>query len=222
MQLIRTLLARLARDTGGLAVIEFALSTPIVLAVVLSGLELTSYTIAKMRMSQLALHIADNGSRIGAESLLTDPQISETQINDLLTGANLQAASLGLFANGRVIVSSLEPDPSNTGRFYIHWQRCKGAKNVSSSYGTQGTNNMTAMGPAGRQVTAPTNGGVIYVEIVYDYQPLVFERLVPNKTIREVAAMTVRDDRDYDGNGGTGIYNTEAATPASCSTFSAT
>jgi hypothetical protein len=29
--------------------------------------------------------------------------------------------------------------------------------------------------------------------------------------------MTVRNDRDYTGNGGTGIYNNEAVTPSSCS-----
>lgn len=215
-------LASLLPDTRGLALLEFALSLPVVLGVVLAGLELTNFTITKMRVSQLALQVADNGSRIGTASLLTAPQISEAQINDLLAGANRQGGTLGLFTNGRVIVSSLEPDTSHSGKYQIRWQRCKGAKSVASSYGTQGTTDMVAMGPTGRQVTAPTNGGVIYVEVVYDYQPLVFERLVPHQTIREVAAMTVRDDRDFTGNGGTGVYNNEAVTPASCSAFSAT
>lgn len=228
----RPLFRRLRRETGGMAVVEFALALPIVLSIVLGGLELTNFTIAKMRMSQLALQLADNGSRIGTNSLLTDPQISESQINDLLTGANLQSGSLGLFARGRVIISSLEPDPNNTGKYYIHWQRCKGLKNVASSYGqvgvTSGANkgvNMNGMGPTtpvNRQVTAPTGGGVIYVEIQYDYKPLVLARLAPTGTIREVSAMTVRDKRAFGGNGGTGIYNLEGATPSVCSTFSAT
>jgi len=230
--MIRRFLRRLRDETRGLAIVEFALATPIVLSVVLAGLELTNFTIAKMRMSQLALQLADNGSRIGTNSLLTDPQISESQINDMLTGANLQSGSLSLFARGRIIISSLEPDPNNTGKYYIHWQRCRGAKNVQSSYGKVGVTsgvdkgvNMTGMGPTtptNRQVTAPTGGGVIYVEIQYDYKPLVFQRLAPTNTIREVAAMTVRDKRDFSGNGGVGIYNVEAATASSCSTFSAT
>jgi hypothetical protein len=215
-------LRALWKNRSGVAIVEFALATPVVLSVSLAGLELTNFTLAKMRVSQLALHVADNGSRIGTNSLLTDPQISETQINDLITGANLQSGNLGLLARGRVIISSLEPDPSNSGKYYIHWQRCKGLKNVTSSYGTQGTNNMTAMGPTARQVTAPTGSGVIYVEIVYDYKPLVFTRLVPSSTIREVAAMTVRDRRDFNGNSGVGVYNTEGATASACNVYSAT
>lgn len=229
---MRRLLQRLRairHDKSGLAMVEFALVLPIVLGVVMAGLELTYFTIAKMRMSQLALHIADNASRIGTQSLITNPQITETDINDLLTGANLQSGNLGLFANGRVIVSSLEPDPSNTGKYYIHWQRCKGAKVWTSSYGqagvTSGTNrgnNLSGMGPTGRQVTAPADGGVIYVEIAYNYKPLFFTRVAPSSVIREVSAMVIRDKREYGGNGGTGIYNPDSATASSCGTYSAT
>ncbi|MET0239423.1 MAG: TadE/TadG family type IV pilus assembly protein [Sphingobium sp.] len=216
------ILRALRRDARGLAMVEFALALPMVLGVAMAGLELTYYTIAKMRMSQLALHVADNASRIGKQSLLTDPQISETDINDLLTGADMQSDGLDLLGRGRVIVSSLEPDPANSGKFRIHWQRCKGVKNWVSSYGVQGAANLTGMGPTGRQVTAPTGGGIIYVEIAYDYRPLFLARLAPASVIREVAAMTVRDKRDFNGNGGAGIYNVEAATAAGCGVFSAT
>jgi hypothetical protein len=234
---IRRALRALRSDTSGMAFVEFALALPFVLGISMAGIELTFYTIAKMRMSQLALHIADNGARIGTSTDTTDPQISETNINDLLTGANLQSGSLQLFGRGRVIVSSLEPDPDNAGKYYIHWQRCKGLKNSTPGYGTAGVTsgansgkNMTAMGPTGRQVTAPSDGGVMYVEIYYDYKPVFFTRVAPSSTIKEVAAMTIRDKRDFYGNDpdgagsqrGTGIYNVENATAASCSTFSAT
>jgi hypothetical protein len=117
-----------------------------------------------------------------------------------------------------VIVSSLEPvaNPNTTNKFKIHWQRCYGTKSWTSSYGVQGATNLTAMGPTGRQVTAPDNGGIIYVEIAYDYKPLISAGLLPQSVIKEVAAMSVRDDRDYSGNGGTGVYNTEGATVSSC------
>jgi len=211
-------LRRLREDASGLALVEFALSAPIVLAMFLSGAELTNYAITKMRISQAALHVADNGSRIGSNSLLTAPQISETQINDLLIGANLQAGSVDLAGRGRVIVSSLEPiaDPNTTSRYKIHWQRCYGAKSFTSSYGEQGDTDLTGMGPTDHKVTAPEGGGVIFVEIAYDYKPLISASLVPNTVIHEIAAMTVRDDRDYAGNGDTGIYNSEGAAPSTC------
>lgn len=225
---ICTHIARLRRDTSGLAVIEFALTTPVVLGVLLAGTELTNFTITKMRMSQLALQIADSGSRIGTASLISNPRINETQISDLLTGANLQSGGLKLWAQGRIIVSSLEPDPSNAGKYYIHWQRCKGAKSWTSNYGVAGQSsgsNMAGMGPTGRQVTAPTGGGVIYVEIAYDYKPIISARMVPATTIREVAAMTVRDQRDFGGvyNAAGTAYSAEPTSSTnSCSAYSPT
>ncbi|MGF7170964.1 Flp pilus assembly protein TadG [Sphingobium xanthum] len=211
-------LHRLRGDTSGLAAVEFALTSPIILAMFLSGAELTNYAITKLRISQIALHVADNASRIGTNSLLTAPQISETQINDLLIGANLQAGALDLSTRGRVIVSSLEPvaNPNTTSKFKIRWQRCYGGKTYSSSYGVQGDTNKNNMGPAGQTVTTPDDTAVMFVEVAYDYQPLISSRLVPTTVIKDIAAMTVRDNRDYAGNGGTGIYNNEGATPSTC------
>lgn len=211
-------LHRLRGDSSGLAAVEFALTSPIILAMFLSGAELTNYAITKLRISQIALHVADNASRIGTNSLLTAPQISETQINDLLIGANLQAGALSLSTRGRVIVSSLEPvaNPNTTTKFKIRWQRCYGGKTYASSYGVQGDTNKNNMGPVGQTVTTPDDTAVMFVEVAYDYQPLISSRLVPTTVIKDIAAMTVRDNRDYAGNGETGVYNNEGATPSTC------
>lgn len=214
-------LDRLARCESGLAAVEFALTAPIILGMFLSGAEVTNFAITKMRVSQIALHVADNSARIGTNSLLTSPQITETQINDLFIGANLQGGTLNLAAKGRVILSSLEPDPNNAGKYRIHWQRCYGGKAYPSSYGVQGDANKPNMGPTGQTVTAPAGGGVMFVEVAYDYQPLISARLVPTTVIKDIAAMTVRDDRDFNGDdthttGGSGVHNTEGATAALC------
>ena len=66
-------------------------------------------------------------------------------------------------------------------------------------------------------MTAPDGGGVIFVEVAYDYRPLFSARFVPSSVIKDIAAMTVRDDRDYNGNGGTGVYNNEGVTASTCS-----
>lgn len=210
---------KLRRNESGLAAVEFALTAPVVLAMFLAGAELTNYAIAKLRISQIALHVADNASRIGTNSLLTSPQISETQINDLLIGADLQAGALSLSTRGRVIISSLEPvaNPNPTNKFRIRWQRCFGGKAHPSSYGLQGDANKNNMGPTGQTVTAPLGGGVMFVEVAYDYRPLISARFVPSTVMKDIAAMTVRDDRDYGGNGGVGIYNNEGATISTCS-----
>jgi Flp pilus assembly pilin Flp len=214
----RKVVRRLRRAQEGVAMVEFAYSLVVIVPLFMGGVELGNYVTTKMRVSQLALHVADNGSRIGIDSLLAKPRITEGQINDLLIGANLQSGDLDLAAKGRVIISSVEPmdNPVTANRYRIRWQRCYGAKVWPSSYGGVSTN-LTAVGPAGEQVTAPTGGGVIFVEIAYTYEPLfVSSDLISNPNIRETAAMVVRDDRDFTGNSGTGVYPTTGVTASTC------
>jgi Flp pilus assembly protein TadG len=211
-RLFLTRMHDLRGNTSGVALLEFALSLPILLTMSLTGAELTNYITTRMRISQIALHLADNAARIGAGSQLAAKTITETDINDLFTGANLQSGELALNTNGRVILSSLENDPANAGKYRIRWQRCKGAKTThTSTYGASGATNLTGMGPAGRQAVAPENGATMFVEVFYVYQPLVKTSLSPTSEMTETASMMVRDARDL-----TQIYNTAGATISSC------
>jgi Flp pilus assembly protein TadG len=221
MTLARTFtsLRSLFRDRRGLANIEFAYSLPMFLTLMLGGAEISNYVTIKMRMSQLALHLADHTARIGSGSQLVAKQISEKQINDLLTGAGLEAGGLNIYSRGRVIISSLEPvaNPNTTNRYKIGWQRCRGTKNSTSSYGNTGDTNLTGMGPAGRQVIAPDETGTIFVEVFYDYKLIISNRWLPNLTIREIAAMPIRDRRDL-----ARVYNNESAPQHFCTQFTTT
>lgn len=210
--------SRLRRDTSGVALIEFAFALPLLLLMSLTGAELTNYITTKMRLSQIALHLADNAARIGSGSQLAAKQINESDINDLLTGAGLQSGEMALFTHGRVIISSLEPmtNPNTGGKFRIRWQRCQGAKaGYTSTYGLAGATNLDGMGPAGRQVTAPEGGVTMFVEVNYDYQPIVKSSLVPQIKIHEIASMMVRDRRDTAG-GSNGIYPVTGVTASTC------
>lgn len=188
---------RLGRDRSGLALLEFAIVFPVLLTLSLTGAEITNFITTKMQVSQLALMLADNAARMGIGSPLAAKIISEADINDLFVGANLQSGSLDLRTNGRVILSDLEQDPANAGKFQIKWQRCYGLKVThGSTYGTAPSNNLTGMGPAGRQVTAQASNATMFVEVYYVYQPLVSASLVPSATLTEIASMAVRERRD--------------------------
>jgi len=214
------ILQALRDDRSGLALIEFAASLPFILLLSLTGAELTNYASTKMQVSQAALHLADHVARIGNGSLLSAKTVREMDINDALTGAGLQAGTLDLYTHGRVIVSSVEGEtfPTNpSGEYRIRWQRCRGAKTHASSYGIAGDDDLAGVGPVGRQVTAPVNGAVIFVEVAYNYQPLFTNTIIPNPEIVQIAAMTVRDTRDLAGpSGSDGIYNTEGVTVSTC------
>lgn len=204
---------RLGSDTSGLALLEFAFTLPVLLLMTLTGAELTNYITTKMRISQLALHLADDAARMGSGSQLSAKTISETDINDLFIGANLQSGELSLATKGRVTLIDLEPvaNPNTTNKYKIGWTRCYGAKTSYTSPYRTPTTNLDGIGPAGRQVTAQDDNATMFVEVYYEYTPLVGATLGPTTTFKEVASMAVRDRRDL-----TQIYNTANATVSSC------
>ncbi len=199
---------RLLRNRSGVAMVEFAIGAPFLLTAGLWGTEIANYALVNMKVSQLAEHIADNASRIGDTSTLKNLRIYESDINDVIYGAQIQGGKLNLYDYGRVIISSLETDSATTNQ-YIHWQRCRGLKIYASPYGTEGQNLGTAgMGPAGEQVTAEPGDAVIFVEVSYTYQPLVSAQFLGSLDIYSVASFTVRDNRDLSQ-----IYQRDAGSP---------
>ena len=208
----------LRRNNSGVAMTEFALSMPLLFSVGLWGLETANQAVVQMEISQLAMHVADNASRIGDTSLLEDRKIYEADIIDTFVGSNVQGgARIDLFEHGRVIVSSLEVVPDTDDQQYIHWQRCKGKKVHPSSYGYQGDGlgtGIPGMGPTGQEVYALKGEAVIFVEVSYDYQSLISDLFTNVETLSATAAFNVRDQRDL-----TQIYQRDADNPdevASC------
>lgn len=219
MHLIRRLRragSRLQADQSGLAMLEFAMSLPVLLGVGAYGLETANLALAHMRVSQLALTIADNASRAGETSDLAEKTIDETDINEIFLGASLQGREI--LENGRVVLSSLERNTD--GGQWIHWQRCVGLKNHPSEYGEQdegktGTS-FLGMGPDETRVSAPANGAVMFVELTYEFKPLISDHFLAPREIRHTAAFLVRERRDLSQ-----LYNRGAATDiAECNKLS--
>jgi hypothetical protein len=211
-------LSALAANTSGLAMIELAYSLPVLMGVGMYGAEVANVAMVRMRVNQISMHTADNASRIGEGSLLSEKKIYESEINDLFVGADRQAGEyVDIYEHGRVIISSLEKH--SDGDQYIHWQRCKGKKVHQSSYGTAGASSpsrpVNGMGPAGAKVTAPDGQAVIFVEISYDYQPLISSTFTSTRTITTRGAFNVRDRRDLSQ-----IYDQTGSDPVSrCDVF---
>lgn len=204
-------LRRLRRDRSGLAMIEFAFTLPILVMMSLGGAELTNYISVRMRISQIALQLADNAARMGSGSQLAAKSVDETDINDILTGAQIASGGLDLKTNGRVILSDLEPTAAGSTKYTIKWQRCFGNKVHASTYGNAGDTNLNGIGPAGRQVTAEDGYATMFVEVNFTYKPIFQTKWAPSTEITEIASMAIRDRRDL-----TAIYNKTNLTPATC------
>lgn len=212
-------LQRLSRDRSGVAMIEFAVLGPIIMVAGLYGTETANFALTSMKINQVAAQIADNASRVGDTSTLQNRRIYEGDINDVFVGAQLQTGKLDLFQNGRVIISSLEVRPG-TSTQYIHWQRCRGLKQVNSSYGLENEDMPNGMGPGGGEVFAMDDDAVIFVEVQYTYKPLISAQFLGTPEITTIASFTVRDQRDI-----TQIYQEDPAAPdpvQSCSTYQGT
>lgn len=199
VQTLLRLVRSLRRDQSGLALTEFALTAPLVMTMGLFGLEAANMARAHMRISQITSTVADTTSRVGEDNLLTQKRIRESDINDAFEGVRAQSGSYDITTHGRVILTSLEQNP--VGGQWIRWQRCVGLKNVASSYGTVVADgatrtNVPGMGDPGDEIMAPPDSAVMFVEVVYDYQPLFSNSLFGAKTIRSKAAFLVRDRRD--------------------------
>ena len=100
---------RLLRNRSGVAMTEFALGAPFLLMAGLWGTETANYALVNMKVGQLAVHVADNASRVGDTSTLQNRKVYEADILDVLIGAQIQGGpALDLYENGRVIISSLQ------------------------------------------------------------------------------------------------------------------
>lgn len=199
----------LAKDQSGLAVLEFALILPIFVSLGMYGLEIANMAMIQMQVSQMALSVADNASRLGqSDNSAVTPTVSETDVDSVMFGAMKQGATINFQTNGRIILSSLERD-AFTGKQYIHWQRCKGnLTGQSSIYGNDSGNNglgagqnITGVGGASGTVTALANSAVMVAEVYYRYNGVFGTMFTDRRVYRQQANLIIRDNRNLTPTG---------------------
>lgn len=203
----------LSQCDSGIALTEFAMVFPVLLLLATSGIELINYALTVKRVGELSVMVADNASRMGAQSAINNKPVSEADINDVFIGADLQAGNLNLGQNGKIVLSSLERN--DDGGQTIKWQRCFGGDSYHSAYGPQGTGatgtGFAGMGPTGGEITAAAGTAVMVVEVHYTYKRLMPLISLPVRDITELSAFNVRDSRDQSK-----VWNTENVTPSAC------
>jgi len=208
------LLARLRDDERGVQLVEFAVAIPALLTLGLGGIEVANYSIASIRCSQIAMTVADNAGRVRSS-------IDEADINEMMIGAKQIGKGVKFAENGRIILSSLEQNDAKNG-MWIRWQRCAGKKAVTSSYGVEGdgrtNSSMQDMGPSDNKIAALPGTAVMFVEVVYDYQPIVSNRLLGNRTMRYVSAFNVRQRTDQTLKNGSSLPTSKTS---ACSLYTA-
>ncbi|WP_243457171.1 TadE/TadG family type IV pilus assembly protein [Parasphingorhabdus cellanae] len=191
-------LKKLHEDKSGLALIEFAFTAPFMLTVGLTGMETANLAVGHLQVSQVAMLVADNASRVRNS-------IDEADIREIFTGAHLTGSSIDFSPNARIILSNLEHNGetgSDEGQ-WIRWQRCYGGNtSYTSTYGNEGDGEndsslSAGIGPVGKKISATPASAVNFVEVVYDYKPLISDRFFGNIVIRYESAFVARERNDH-------------------------
>lgn len=236
--LARRFTGSLSDCRSGVAFVEFAFALPVLLALGLMGLETANYAMANLRVSNIAMLTADNASRVR-------DSIDETDITELFTGAKMTGTNINFAANGRIILTDLEPTTTG-GKQWVRWQRCDGALNYTSSnsalrpltaagaainngteiYGSDRTTTstspssetkatMTSVGSGSNVISAQSGTAVMVVEVAYNYQPVIPNSFLQGKQITYTSAFNVRQRTDQT------LRNVTRITPKSCNLFAA-
>jgi hypothetical protein len=152
--------------------------------------------ITHLQVSQIAMQVADNASRVGEQDVLTSRKVYETDVNETFIGAEKLGENINIFGQGRVILSSLQRNAQ--GGQWIALQRCRGAKIYNSSYGVEGAGAsgtaFPGMGVPGCYITAAQGTAVMFVEVAYDLRSITPMNLFNNQQIVYTAAFNVRDN----------------------------
>lgn len=185
-------LRNLNRDRDGVAIIEFAFIAPVFLTLIVAGVELSNYALAHLRVSQLAMTVADDAGRVNVG-------VDEANIYEVFAGADVIGESLDFEDRGRIVLSSLEDNGrvgDEKGQM-IRWQRCWGDLEVVSHYGDEGKGKNdnaleNGMGRGNKKITAGSNTALMFVEVTYRHKPILLTAFFKPKEIRYESAFNVR------------------------------
>lgn len=208
-------LKAILKDRRAIGYVEFAFTLPPVMMLFMGGGELANLAITHARVSQIAQMTADNAARVRN-------RMDEVDVNEMFIGTKLAGNSINLLQNGRVIVSSVEDNDattSNTTDQVIMWQRCKGVKAVSSSYGAQGAVLSQPIGSGTRRIQAKPGEPVVFVEIQYDYKPIIGGNYFGAHTFAYTSAFIVRDRPEGTMQNGANLSDSQKSL---CSAYNAT
>lgn len=160
-------------DQRGSAVLEMAFFFPVIMGLLLGGLEIGRYLLLHLKLEHVAQSMADLVTR--------DETISQAGLNGMFSAVQHIVKPFSLGSNGTVIVSAVSTDDDATPPT-VYWQsQGAGSMVVTSQIGVQGAN---ATLPAGFVVRAEET--VVIAEVVYSYQSWL-SGIVPDTVVRKQA-----------------------------------
>jgi Flp pilus assembly protein TadG len=167
--LLRPRRARACLGVTGNVAVEFALTLPVLMLLMLGSAEMARFVILHQKVDRVAVTMSDLVAR--AET------IKESELDDIFGAADLVAQPFDLRNLGIVIVSAITNEDGSGAR--IAWQRRgDGAASHANQIGTQG-------GAATLYADFQVRQGetAIIAEVFYDFEPFLSELIVEPQTL---------------------------------------
>jgi Flp pilus assembly protein TadG len=164
------------RNNRGGVMIEFGFAMPVLILLLLGGVELGRYVLLHQKLDRTAMTVSDLVARV--QSVTTD------DIDTIFTAANLVMAPFDLTDRGRVFISSVKED---SGSPKVIWQRSgAGTLTVTSEVGSVGGNATIS----DNNLVTDTDA-IVIGETYFEYSPWFID-LIPTTTIRHTAVFRPR------------------------------
>jgi len=160
-------------NTRGGVMIEFAFAMPLLITLLLGGVELGRYVLLHQKLDRTAMTVSDLVARVTS--------VTPTDLDTVLTAADLVMSPFEFSDKGVVIISAVKKlSPSGSPK--VIWQRSgAGSLTVTSTLGVEG-GNATIDDPD----LVDDIQGIVVGETYYEYSPW-FITMIPSSTIRHVA-----------------------------------
>jgi Flp pilus assembly protein TadG len=169
LRLLRPEGARACLGVAGNVAVEFALTLPVLILLMLGSAEMARFVILHQKVDRVAVTMSDLVAR--AET------IKESELDDIFKAADFVAQPFDLRNLGIVIVSAITNQNGSGAR--VAWQRSGGGfASHTSQIGTQGgIASLTADFQVRQGETA------IIAEVFYDFEPFLSELIVEPQTL---------------------------------------
>ena len=157
---------------------EFALALPLIMGMLLGGVEVTRYILIVQKVEKVSTTVSD--------IVAQQSTIGTTQLNQLIVAAGQVMKPYTFGNNAYVIISSVYQTGTNPP--VVKWQYTGGGTWVHSSH--VGFTGSTATLPTGFTLTDKEN--VIIAEVFYIYQPIFGSQILHESSLYKYAIFKPR------------------------------
>jgi len=175
--MMMALAKRFIKDRKGSLAVEMALAMPIMVSLLLGGIEVTRFVLLNQKIERASATMADLVSQ--AETL------AEGDLENLFLASGFVVEPFDLAGEGRIIVSSI--GKLGTANAVVNWQRSFGAGSGATVFGVEGT---TATLPI--DFVIRDGESVIVGEAFYDFSPLFTGGVINDSTLSRYTILRPR------------------------------